>query len=430
MPPEKKRQLAAIMFTDMEGYTALMQQNEAAALKQRAKHREIFESSMEEFGGKILQYFGDGTLSIFDSAVDAVRSGIAMQHRFLEGDTPIPVRIGIQTGDIIYSSEDIIGDGVNVASRIESLAVPGSVFISGKVFDELKNQPDINARFMGVFELKNVKTPVEVYAISDGVLTLPDAKDIHGKGKLISLKGEILTAEGQKGRWLRNQQLQEGNKGRIALIALLSLLVIAMGSFLIKQQFFQPTDELDTPAITMDSTETIPDTLLTEEVAIDSVKEEPVVLADVEDQPPRTVVEPRRVPTTPAPAPAADAGPDSLELAATRIDSLKNLETSSPLGFLELTADKGGLFNGYNALGETVIEGSITSTATYATYVDIMVHIVFFSEENDQVKEYFRKIENVISPGEVVELKLRLRPPGRAKTFEIDLVSADGLLRN
>lgn len=440
----KIRQLAAIMFTDMEGYTALMQENEAAALKQRAKHREIFESSMEAYGGKILQYFGDGTLSIFDSAIDAVRSGIAMQHRFLEEDTSIPVRIGIQTGDIIYSSEEIIGDGVNVASRIESLAVAGSVFISGKVFDELKNQPDINARFMGVLELKNVKVPVEVYAISDGILAIPDAKDIHGKGKLISLKGEVLTAEGRKGQGVEAKKTPKGKKDKPVIIALLALLVIMMGGFIIKEQFF-PSTQSDLPAIVMDSVQSVKEDTLLVRKEVDPVKEEPEVLTNV------VVEEPKidKIPKVPqkksvkvASAVAASASTDTttsidttasidtLQLANLRIDSLKNVETSNPLDFLQITATKTGLFKGLNALGETVITGNVKSTAAYATYVDLLLHITFFSEENQELKEYFEKIETVISPGETVELKLKLRAPVKSKDFEVILVSAEGLLRN
>ena len=140
------RQLAAIMFTDIEGYTALMQQNEEQAIQVRDKHRQIFNSITEKHRGRVLQYYGDGTLSIFDSAIDAVKCGIEMQLDF-QKDPAIPVRIGIHTGDIIFSEDDIIGDGVNVASRIESLAVAGSVFISDKVFDEIKNQESIQTSF-------------------------------------------------------------------------------------------------------------------------------------------------------------------------------------------------------------------------------------------------------------------------------------------
>ena len=174
------RQLAAIMFTDIVGYTALMQQDEEKAIQARDKHRRIFNSITEKHRGRILQYYGDGTLSIFDSAIDAVNCGIEMQLGFRE-DPTIPVRIGIHTGDIIFSEEEIIGDGVNVASRIESLAVPGSVFISDKVYDEIKNQESIKTSMLKTFKLKNVEKPVEVYAISNVGLVVPDPEDIKGK---------------------------------------------------------------------------------------------------------------------------------------------------------------------------------------------------------------------------------------------------------
>ena len=143
------RKLAAIMFTDIQGYTALMQQDEKRAVRVRAKHRQIFNSTTEIHSGRVLQYYGDGTLSIFDSAIAAVECAIEMQLGFQEVPS-IPVRIGIHMGDIIYSEEEIIGDSVNVASRIESLAVPGSVLVSDKVYDEIKNQESVSASLLNI----------------------------------------------------------------------------------------------------------------------------------------------------------------------------------------------------------------------------------------------------------------------------------------
>ena len=176
----RSRQLAAIMFTDIQGYTALMQQNEAKAIQARDRHRQIFNSTTEKYKGRILQYYGDGTLSIFYSAIDAVKCGIEMQLGF-QKDPIIPVRIGIHIGDIVFSEEEIIGDSVNVASRIESLAVPGSVFISHKVYDEIKNQESIQASFLKTFKLKNIENPIKVYAISNEGLIVPNPADIRGK---------------------------------------------------------------------------------------------------------------------------------------------------------------------------------------------------------------------------------------------------------
>ncbi len=178
-PRARSHQLAAIMFTDIQGYTALMQQDEEKAVAYRNRHREIFNATTKKYRGRILQYYGDGTLSTFQSAIDAVKCGIELQLAF-RTEPEIPVRIGIHSGDILFSDEDIIGDGVNVASRIESLATAGSVFISGKVYDEVKNQPGIYPVPLGTFELKNVHKPVEVYAISNPGLVVPGKEELSG----------------------------------------------------------------------------------------------------------------------------------------------------------------------------------------------------------------------------------------------------------
>lgn len=181
-PSTRKHQLAAIMFTDIQGYTALMQHDESKALELRNRHREIFNSTTAKYKGKILQYYGDGTLSIFQSAIDAVRCGIELQLAF-RVRPEIPVRVGIHSGDILISEEDIVGDGVNVASRIESLAAAGSVFISEKVYDEVKNQAGIQTVSLGDFEFKNVDKPMEVLAVANPGLVIPNRDQLTGKLK-------------------------------------------------------------------------------------------------------------------------------------------------------------------------------------------------------------------------------------------------------
>src|SRR5258705_8999357 len=110
---EATRQLAAIMFTDMEGYTALMQKNEQAAIERRNRHREVFEKTMTEYGCKIIQYYGDGTLSIFSSAIHAVNAGVEMQSLF-RNQPQVPLRIGIHIGDVTLDDSGVYGDGVNI----------------------------------------------------------------------------------------------------------------------------------------------------------------------------------------------------------------------------------------------------------------------------------------------------------------------------
>ncbi|MBK8983587.1 MAG: tetratricopeptide repeat protein [Ignavibacteria bacterium] len=176
------RQLAAIMFSDMTGYTALMQQNEQSAREKRRRLKEVLENTVSVYSGKILQYYGDGALSIFNSAIDGVNCAVKIQQT-LQQEPKVDVRIGIHTGDISIEDESIFGDGVNLASRIESLAVPGSVFISEKVFDEIKNQENISAREMGYFELKNVLKPVRIFALDNIGLVVPARDELKGKTK-------------------------------------------------------------------------------------------------------------------------------------------------------------------------------------------------------------------------------------------------------
>jgi len=185
------RQLAAILFADMTGYTALMQENEQLARVKRKRLKEVLESTIGQFNGKILQNYGDGSLSIFQSAIDSVRCAIDIQHQ-LQEEPRVLLRMGIHTGDVIIEEEAIYGDGVNMASRIESMAVPGGIFISGKVEDEIKNQEDIRTREMGYFELKNVKQPVRIYAIANEGIAVPSRDELKGKTKQTSNRLAVL----------------------------------------------------------------------------------------------------------------------------------------------------------------------------------------------------------------------------------------------
>jgi len=178
----RNRQLSAIMFTDIEGYTAMMQFDESKAILVRNKHRKIIDSITEKYNGELVQYYGDGTLSTFKSSIQAVRCAVEMQKAFME-EPSIPVRIGLHVGDIIITESDIIGDAVNIASRIESLAVAGSVLISDKVNDALRNQNDIETEFLDAFDFKNVNKIIPVFAIKSEDLIVPKLSEIKGKTK-------------------------------------------------------------------------------------------------------------------------------------------------------------------------------------------------------------------------------------------------------
>ena len=176
------RQLAAILFADMVGYTALMQENEELARGKRKRLKEVLETTISRFNGKVVQYYGDGSLSIFGSALDCVESAINIQQQ-LQQEPKVSLRIGIHTGDVAIEDESVYGDGVNLASRIESLAVPGGIFISEKVYDEVRNQKNIETREMGYFELKNVTLPVRIFAIANTGISVPRRDELRGKTK-------------------------------------------------------------------------------------------------------------------------------------------------------------------------------------------------------------------------------------------------------
>jgi len=182
MKKQKNRRLAAIMFTDIVGYTALMQKNEQAAADIRARHRIEFQRYHKIYNGEILQYFGDGTLSVFKSGVEAVECAIAIQKALKNGEH-VPLRIGLHMGDLVFDGTDIYGDGVNLASRIESMGIAGAILLSGKLNDEIKNQYEISAVSLGDFEFKNIKGHTEVFAVTNEGINIPQLSELKGKQK-------------------------------------------------------------------------------------------------------------------------------------------------------------------------------------------------------------------------------------------------------
>ena len=172
------RQLSAIMFTDIAGYTAMMQRDEQAAMRVRSLHRSIFEAEHAAFEGNIVQYYGDGTLSIFKSVIHAVECALKMQEQFISSNPEIPVKIAIHLGDIYYDETEVYGNGVNVTARIESISKPGSIFISKKVQDELRSHPHIKTSLLGHFEFKNVSGDMAVYNVEADFLKNIDSDEI------------------------------------------------------------------------------------------------------------------------------------------------------------------------------------------------------------------------------------------------------------
>ena len=191
MTKSPARRLAAIMFTDIVGYSALMQKDEVTAAATRKRHRETFESKHKEFHGEIIQYYGDGTLSIFGSAVEAVQCAAEIQAELSSGNPIVPLRIGLHLGDIVHTGTEVYGDSVNVTARIEHIGVTGSVLISEKINSELKNH-HIKTLSMGKFDFKNIAQPMEVFAVDHPGIHVPQTDELQGKKSNVSTSVAVL----------------------------------------------------------------------------------------------------------------------------------------------------------------------------------------------------------------------------------------------
>jgi class 3 adenylate cyclase len=140
-----------------------MQAGQERALSLLNRFKLVLEAETVQNQGTVIQYFGDGALLTFESAASAVTCAMAMQSAY-QAEPFVSVRMGIHLGDVVFKEGNIFGDGVNVASRIESLSVPGAVLMSKPIRDQLKNKAGFQTYSLGNFEFKNVKEPVEVFA--------------------------------------------------------------------------------------------------------------------------------------------------------------------------------------------------------------------------------------------------------------------------
>jgi adenylate cyclase len=169
---ESRRRLAAIMFTDMVGYSALAQANEAAALAVLEEHNQLLRPIFSKFGGREVKTVGDAFLVEFESALDAVRCALDIQqtlhgHNAASPDgRKIRIRIGIHVGDVVQTDGDVLGDAVNIASRIEPLAEPGGICLTQQVYDQVQNKIPMPMARLPPVELKNIRLPTPVYKIA------------------------------------------------------------------------------------------------------------------------------------------------------------------------------------------------------------------------------------------------------------------------
>ena len=185
--PSQNRQLAAILFTDIVGYTAVMQQDEQKALAVTRHYIAVLNRSVEIHHGQISNDYGDGSLCTFPSVINALRCAIEVQQQ-LQSEPKVPLRIGLHSGEVFFEGSKVMGDSVNVASRIQSLGQANTILFSKEIFDKIKNQPEFKSISLGQFEFKNVDEPMEIFALVNEGLKVPKREEMSGKLKEMEKK--------------------------------------------------------------------------------------------------------------------------------------------------------------------------------------------------------------------------------------------------
>lgn len=202
------------MFADIAGYTAIMQQNEAEGIAKASRFHKIMQQEVAHHGGELLELRGDGSLSIFNSALDAVRCAQAIQIN-LRG--VIPLRIGVHLGDIAQKEGHIFGNAVNIASRLESMSEAGAVLVSDNVRNQLKNKNEFELKLMGNFSFKNVEGEMAVYALANPGFVVPEPRKMKGKGRKV-----------EAGKLTPRQLIRLGSMGFVAMaVGMLLFWIIA-----------------------------------------------------------------------------------------------------------------------------------------------------------------------------------------------------------
>ncbi|MBL8514918.1 MAG: adenylate/guanylate cyclase domain-containing protein, partial [Betaproteobacteria bacterium] len=198
MPERAPRRLAAIMFTDMVGYSALTQRNESLALELLDEHNMLIREKIAEHAGREIKTVGDAFLVEFNSALAAVQCAVGVQRALTRRNgilaskgpaapdntsaaaEPVHVRIGIHLGDVVYRENDVFGDGVNIAARVQSNAEGGEILVSEDVARQVQNKIDIPLQDLGPTRLKNITDPVRIFSIQADRRTRP--RSVTGSG--------------------------------------------------------------------------------------------------------------------------------------------------------------------------------------------------------------------------------------------------------
>jgi adenylate cyclase len=161
------RRLAAILAADVVGFSALMERDEEGTYARIGSlRREVIEPRLSEHQGRLIKSTGDGILAEFASPLAALRCAVAIQDHLFSMPDAFQLRIGLNLGDVIVQDDgDVYGEGVNVAARLESIADPGGILISGKVYSEVEGKLDFDFKDCGDQQLKNISKPIRIYAV-------------------------------------------------------------------------------------------------------------------------------------------------------------------------------------------------------------------------------------------------------------------------
>jgi class 3 adenylate cyclase len=211
-PPETTRRLATILAADVVGYSRLMAEDEESTVRTLHAHREIIDRLIARHEGRIFNTAGDSVLAEFGSAVEAVRCATTIQDELRVRNAELPearrmlFRIGINIGDVIVDGDNLLGDGINVAARLESIAQPGGVCISGGTFDQVKNKLSIGFEDLGPQSVKNIPDPVAAFRITGAPVSVsaaaPAAPERRGTSTGAMVAGAVVVVIVVAAIWL------------------------------------------------------------------------------------------------------------------------------------------------------------------------------------------------------------------------------------
>jgi len=227
---ESNRKLAAIMFTDIKGFSKKMGKDEKAAMELLKKHDAMMRVFVAKHGGKVVKVIGDSFMVDFASAVNAVKCAMKVQEYFYKHNEDksdfekIEIRIGIHLGDVVVVENDMYGDGVNIASRIEAITEPTRICITSDVYTQIKNKMDIKVYHIGSMELKNIAEPVEVYEIlmdavpafaqpSETARKAPSKRKVEAATKEEAEEAKAIEVKKQKS--VAAERISEADKARL-----------------------------------------------------------------------------------------------------------------------------------------------------------------------------------------------------------------------